>query len=1141
MRRKDRKGFTLIELLAVIVILSLLFGLAYPAISRYINETRNTTYETYEKNMEDSTKNMMSDCLKKDVENCLPTNGGSRKVTLSELITKGYSNTLTDPANDSIKCDEYKSYVVATNSNDNVAKLSYDVCLVCSNYKSKFCDEASRIPQFDCNAGKDKENPECGTINGASTLWTNKDRVITVGCSDDCTGCEKDSYSVRFSETTKTSSIEIKDKAGKTTNCPVNVYVDKNKPTCKLKITGNYNSETGWYGGSAPVVTWDYKTDGEGESGLSTFGLGVSKNDIYFFEDESYTVAPGISTIYGYVKDKAGNIGTCSVEIKYDSDKPVIKSVDYGYRVYVKEDISNKSTNKVILNNITSEYGNVYGAYVYFNNGVAGNIKVREANNLLKTITTSAGVKSYKVLFDSGKYSALSFEFNSDNQANDVSRIELLTDNTNGFYTNKDVTMYINSSDSLSGKAEYSFDNGSTWSTNNSKTYSTNQTGLKLMTRDRAKNVSDASDKTIPNIDKLVPNATIYTPNSKDYTITVGNTNLNVSSKITITDQDANTNYAKSTIRSISYAWSTSNTTEPTSWTSTTNNSTLTQNSTGGNYYLWTKAVDKAGNVKISTSGNHNTGYQVTYDCNGGSGCPTDQRKVYNTDLTLTNTKPTRTNYVFVGWGTTNNTHTASYQPNGKYTDNKAIKLYAIWKRTLSFTFEANGASLSKTSTSCDIYNAETSCNITLPTITRSGFTIIGFSTSSTGHTVSTTGWTSGATVSVTASTTNKWYAVTSKTVTITYNKNNASAIGKTSDSCTIWNSNTTCSITSPTITAPTNTPTVIGWNTSSSATTSSWGVSTAKSFSASATYYAITRKNAVIFTITYNKNNAKAIGKTSDTCTINATYNGTAQDTTCTFTTTSITAPTNTPTVVGWNTSSTGQTSTCNASASCTINSNKTFYAITMKSAVTRSIIYNKNGGSGTMSNTTCTIAATYNGTAQGTTCNATIASNTYTRTGYNFDGWYTAASGGSSKSGQQTLSSDLTVYAHWKEACGALSMSGYATTGNNGGSCWVDMCDGSRRCQDADLKFTISGCVNGLSGKMCYWNPEGTGSPTEDCWYAQGNYSKGSTSYHAGNMCFYSEREWHYYRSTEYGYAYACNSAGQCGSKSVCTRNNC
>ncbi len=35
MRRKDRKGFTLIELLAVILFLSLLFGLDYPAIGRY--------------------------------------------------------------------------------------------------------------------------------------------------------------------------------------------------------------------------------------------------------------------------------------------------------------------------------------------------------------------------------------------------------------------------------------------------------------------------------------------------------------------------------------------------------------------------------------------------------------------------------------------------------------------------------------------------------------------------------------------------------------------------------------------------------------------------------------------------------------------------------------------------------------------------------------------------------------------------------------------------------------------------------------------------------------------------------------------------------------------------------------------------
>ena len=44
--------------------------------------------------------------------------------------------------------------------------------------------------------------------------------------------------------------------------------------------------------------------------------------------------------------------------------------------------------------------------------------------------------------------------------------------------------------------------------------------------------------------------------------------------------------------------------------------------------------------------------------------------------------------------------------------------------KELPFTFVANGASLSATSSSCYIYNAETNCNLALPTITRSGFYI---------------------------------------------------------------------------------------------------------------------------------------------------------------------------------------------------------------------------------------------------------------------------------------------------------------------------------------------------------------------------------------------------------------------------------
>ena len=72
--------------------------------------------------------------------------------------------------------------------------------------------------------------------------------------------------------------------------------------------------------------------------------------------------------------------------------------------------------------------------------------------------------------------------------------------------------------------------------------------------------------------------------------------------------------------------------------------------------------------------------YTVSYDANGGSGAPGNQTKTHGTTLTLSSTKPTRANYTFLGWGTAASSTTVSYAPGASYTNNAAIKLYAVWK-----------------------------------------------------------------------------------------------------------------------------------------------------------------------------------------------------------------------------------------------------------------------------------------------------------------------------------------------------------------------------------------------------------------------------------------------------------------------------
>lgn len=72
--------------------------------------------------------------------------------------------------------------------------------------------------------------------------------------------------------------------------------------------------------------------------------------------------------------------------------------------------------------------------------------------------------------------------------------------------------------------------------------------------------------------------------------------------------------------------------------------------------------------------------YIVSYNANGGTGAPGNQTKTYGVVLTLSSTKPTKTNYNFKGWGTSAGSTTVAYSPGEAYTSNAPVTLYAIWE-----------------------------------------------------------------------------------------------------------------------------------------------------------------------------------------------------------------------------------------------------------------------------------------------------------------------------------------------------------------------------------------------------------------------------------------------------------------------------
>ena len=72
--------------------------------------------------------------------------------------------------------------------------------------------------------------------------------------------------------------------------------------------------------------------------------------------------------------------------------------------------------------------------------------------------------------------------------------------------------------------------------------------------------------------------------------------------------------------------------------------------------------------------------HYVTFDANGGTGAPGRADKWYGEQVTIPTTKPTRTNYEFLGWSATKDGQVA-YEPGKKYwIDDKNVTYYAVWK-----------------------------------------------------------------------------------------------------------------------------------------------------------------------------------------------------------------------------------------------------------------------------------------------------------------------------------------------------------------------------------------------------------------------------------------------------------------------------
>ena len=179
--------------------------------------------------------------------------------------------------------------------------------------------------------------------------------------------------------------------------------------------------------------------------------------------------------------------------------------------------------------------------------------------------------------------------------------------------------------------------------------------------------------------------------------------------------------------------------------------------------------------------------YLVAYDCteNGGGSC-TENNEYLESGATVSLSKTASKNgYTFVGWNTNKDATTAlSVAPT---VSSSNITLYAIYSKTLSVTYSmgTNVTAIGKQSDSCTAYNKNTTCNVTLPSITTaSGYIADGWYNGETKVGVASDSYSADSNVTLTAK------AISQSVITATfyYNSNTASGsttIASKTESCT--------------------------------------------------------------------------------------------------------------------------------------------------------------------------------------------------------------------------------------------------------------------------------------------------------------------------------------------------------------------
>lgn len=437
-------------------------------------------------------------------------------------------------------------------------------------------------------------------------------------------------------------------------------------------------------------------------------------------------IATSSGTYYFWVRDRATNVASKSIDVKIDKIGPTISS---------KLTNTSKTIDSITMNvgaidelsgfsKIEWYYKRATDSdYTLYSTDIDKELHSEEAG-ITTTVTKTKTIDNLQA----GTYNvkAVIYDVAGNSVESTVETVEL--DSIPTLVTDENVTFTVTPAEWTTGPVtvkaitnvsgytlQVSTDNKN-WENGDTAKFEKNGTIYVRLTD--GTNVGGVATYDITNIDKEVPTITIET-NGGRYTIR-DNEEITIKTKVKAEDING------SGIKTLQYAWSHSNTEEPTIWETITNNQEVSKSGIRNEetWYLWTKAIDNVENSKILISAPYriikeqeteeDRTITYNYSANGGTFVTQEKdikKKGEKVDFSVIAKKD---GYEFIGWNTNQNSTIAL---DDLTVEDEDITLYAIFKKDIVLQFiDYKGTEQTITTKTLTIYNNNVA-NIIAPQI----------------------------------------------------------------------------------------------------------------------------------------------------------------------------------------------------------------------------------------------------------------------------------------------------------------------------------------------------------------------------------------------------------------------------------------